>query len=218
MSGNLDEFCQLLKRLSELDYVHSEDIPNIDLYMDQVTTFMEEHLKTSKRHNDDKVLTKTMINNYAKNDLLPPPIKKKYSKEHMILLTFIYYFKSFLSISDIQSLLEFLSKNYFSQPGQDRTGQLNLDDIYKEIVSMEKEQLSNLTRDVKNKFTAASKTFKDSQLPPEELQNLQRFAFVCLLSFDVYIKKQMIEMMVDNTNEAKQKPKKNHSDSSEQAG
>ena len=50
--------------------------PNIDLYMDQVTTFMEDNLASTKRHEDDKILTKTMINNYAKNKLLPPPEKK----------------------------------------------------------------------------------------------------------------------------------------------
>ena len=42
---------------------------------------MESHLSASKRHADDKILTKTMINNYAKNDLLPPPVKKKYTKD-----------------------------------------------------------------------------------------------------------------------------------------
>ena len=95
LSDILDEF-------NKIDYVKPEDIPNIDLYMDQVTTFMDSQLATSKRHEDDKILTKTMINNYAKNDLLPPPEKKKYSKEHVLTLIFIYYFKSILSISDIR--------------------------------------------------------------------------------------------------------------------
>ena len=54
-----------------LDYVKPEQIPNIDLYMDQVTTFMDEHLKKSKRYPEDKVLTKTMINNYAKEADIP---------------------------------------------------------------------------------------------------------------------------------------------------
>ena len=67
----------ILNSLSRIDYIKSEDIPNIDLYMDQVTTFMDAHLSASKRYPDDKILTKTMINNYAKNDLLPPPLKKK---------------------------------------------------------------------------------------------------------------------------------------------
>ena len=86
MKDNKELFQILMDRISDLDYIHSEDIPNIDLYMDQVTTFMEQHLAHSKRCPDDKVLTKTMINNYAKNDLLPPPLKKKYSREHMVML------------------------------------------------------------------------------------------------------------------------------------
>ena len=60
-----------------------------------------------------------MINNYAKNDLLPPPIKKKYSKEHVLLLIFIYYYKGILSISDIQKVLA-LSQNAISV-GKNRT-------------------------------------------------------------------------------------------------
>ena len=76
----------ILESLDRIDYIKPKEIPNIDLYMDQVTTFMEEHLNASKRYPDDKILTKTMINNYAKNRLLPSPEKKKYSKEHMLLL------------------------------------------------------------------------------------------------------------------------------------
>ena len=71
----------ILASLGRIDYIKPEDIPNIDLYMDQVTTFMENNLSSSKRHPEDKVLTKTMINNYAKNHLLPPPVKKKYSRD-----------------------------------------------------------------------------------------------------------------------------------------
>ena len=106
MANDIHEFLEmLLKNLQSIGYVKPEDIPNIDLYMDQITTFMDSQLEASKRHEDDKILTKTMINNYAKNDLLPPPEKKKYSKEHVLTLIFIYYLKNILSISDIQSIL-----------------------------------------------------------------------------------------------------------------
>lgn len=56
----------ILSSLSRIDYIRPESIPNIDLYMDQITTFMDTQLAASKRHPDDKILTKTMINNYAK--------------------------------------------------------------------------------------------------------------------------------------------------------
>ena len=83
----------ILDYLSQIEYIRPNEIPNIDLYMDQVTTFMDSHLSSSKRHSEDKILTKTMINNYAKNKLLPPPNKKKYSKEHLLVMIFIYYSK-----------------------------------------------------------------------------------------------------------------------------
>ena len=66
-----------------------EEIPAIDLYLDQITSLAAEKRREGSVHYRDRELTKTMINNYTKNDLLPPPVKKKYSKEHMLLLIFI---------------------------------------------------------------------------------------------------------------------------------
>ena len=117
----------ILASLDRIEYIRPDDIPNIDLYMDQVTTFMDDRLKSSARYpGRDKILTKTMINNYAKNDLLPPPIKKKYSKEHVLLLIFIYYFKGFMSISDIQTLLNPITEAFF----QKQKG-FNMEDLYR---------------------------------------------------------------------------------------
>ena len=77
--------------IEKIQIIDADDIPSIDLYMDQVTTFMDSHLGNNKRFEDDKVLTKTMINNYAKNDLLPAPKKKRYTKDHVIMLTYILH-------------------------------------------------------------------------------------------------------------------------------
>ena len=136
MNDQMTHISEILKQLSKIDHIKAEEIPNIDLYMDQVTTFMDSHLEHSKRYPEDKILTKTMINNYAKNRLLPPPNKKKYSKDHMLLLLFIYYFKNILSINDIQSLLMPICEKYFG-----RKEGLNLEEIYEEVFALEKEQL-----------------------------------------------------------------------------
>ena len=63
-----DMLNSILSSISQIDYIKPEDIPNIDLYMDQVTTFMEKNLSATKRYDEDKILTKTMINNYSKNN------------------------------------------------------------------------------------------------------------------------------------------------------
>lgn len=203
----------ILDSLSRIDYIKPEELPNIDLYMDQVTTFMDDQLSISKRHPDDKVLTKTMINNYAKNNLLPPPVKKKYSKEHLLALIFIYYFKNILSIGDIQEILNPITDQYFASDLD-----FNLEAIYSEVFRLEESEILNMQKDLTRKYQTSQQTFTD--LPKEEQENLQRFSFICMLSFDVYLKKQLIENLIDaklaGNNSKKMTPsKKNKPDKSE---
>ncbi len=181
----------ILQSLDRIAYIKADDIPDIDLYMDQVTTFMESHLKSTTRNPaEDKILTKTMINNYAKNDLLPPPVKKKYSKEHVLLLILIYYYKGILSIGDIQQLLQPITQQFF-----DTTEPFNLESIYEEVFGLEREQTAVLKEDIKEKFKISEQTFSDA--PKEKQEFLRTFSFICMLSFDVYVKKLLIEKMID---------------------
>lgn len=198
MNKDNQEFVNsLLQRLAKLNYIKPGDVPNIDLYMDQVTTFMDEHLSDVKRYEDDKILTKTMINNYTKNDLLPPPVKKKYSKEHIYVLTFIYYLKNILSISDIQKLLNPLTDKFFNKEELP-----DLEYIYSEIYNMEKAQIASLSKDVVERMQVAKEAFLDVE-NEEDKDFLQLFSLVGLLSFDVYMKKNIIESLIDDyTNKA----------------
>lgn len=177
--------------LDRIAYIKADDIPDIELYMDQVTTFMESHLKNTTRNPEsDKILTKTMINNYAKNDLLPPPVRKKYTKDHLLLLIFIYYYKGILSISDIQELLAPIKSRFF-QNGE----AYDLSRVYEEVFGLERGQRDILKADIEERFRAAQETFADA--PEEDREFLRFFSFVCMLSFDVYVKKLLIEKMID---------------------
>lgn len=191
----------ILKEFSELDYVHPEDIPNIDLYVDQVTTFIESQLESVKRNDDEKILTKTMINNYTKSHVLPSPEKKKYSKDHVLTLILIYYLKSFLSIKDIQTLLQPVTDKYFGTESA-----LSFYDLYEELVALGTGQAKALIKDVVSKYNAVLNSFDDA--PEEDRAFLQNFAFICMLSFDVYIKKMMIESLIDLNTEDKKGDKK----------
>ena len=193
MRTNEERLNELLDHLDSLDHIHVDEIPQIDLYMDQVTTFMEEHLKKTRRHPGDKILTKTMINNYAKNDLLPPPTKKKYSREHMLVLIFIYYFKNLLSITDIQALLKPLTEKYFKNDKD-----FGMEEVYKEVFSLEKGELEKLQKDMEEKYAVSKETFKGA--PEEDREFLQLFSFICILAFDTYMKKTLIEKLVDSLN------------------
>ena len=190
MKSNEERLQDLLAYVDSLTRVHPSEIPGIDLYMDQVTTFMDSHLNTSKWLGEDKILTKTMINNYAKNNLLPPPAKKRYSKNHLLMLILIYYFKNVISFRDIEQLFSPISEHHFSHGSSPE-----LEELYNEIFSLEKGQRKRLQEDVMAKFDAASQTFKDYDC--EDREYLQLFAFISELAFDVYLKKQMIEILAE---------------------
>ena len=192
--------------INNMSLISPDDIPNISLYMDQVTTFMDNHLYSVKRFEDDKALTKTMINNYAKNVLLPSPEKKKYTKDHVLLLTFIYYFKSVLSISDIKKLLQPISDKFFlTNKGA------NLEDIYNEVESYMSSISESVLADVKSKSDAANQSFTDEifkALPTKDTDYLKLFKLISMLCFDIYLKKQLIESIVDTLEEPLSKAEK----------
>jgi len=192
MTLDMDDLLNsIIESAERIDCIKLDDIPDIELYMDQVTTLIDTKLRSTTRNpGDDKILTKTMINNYTKNDLLPPPIKKKYSRDHVLLLIFTYYFKSMLSINDIQVMLGPIVDKYYNGKGQ-----ISLDEVYSEIFSMEREQVKILQEDVIERFDRARETFTDVEGDDKEI--LQRFSFLCMLCFDVYTKKLMMEKIVD---------------------
>ena len=178
--------------LNKINLIDANDIPNIDLYMDQVTTFMESHLGNLKRSPDDKVLTKTMINNYAKNHLLPSPDKKKYSRNHMILLTFIYYFKNVLPINDIKTLMSGITEKNFSAGSKPE-----LVEIYREVIRYQPEIMEQVRANLDVVENLAEDSFAKLN-NNDEKEELKLFTLLCLLSFDVYIKKTLIESVIDS--------------------
>ena len=91
--------------LHRIDYIKPEDLPNIDLYMDQVTTFMDSQLEASKRYPEDKILTKTMINNYVKLHFIQPPVRRKYDRLTLASLFVIAVLKPVYTIEEIGYLI-----------------------------------------------------------------------------------------------------------------
>lgn len=191
MDMNVEQLLEkVLSGFQEIDYIRTGDVPGIDLYMDQVTTFMDSKLKNTTRNpEEDKILTKTMINNYAKSDLLPPPVKKKYTKEHLLVMTFIYYFKSVMSIGDIEVILNPITERYFGKSG------MCMKDIYSEVLKLEMPQLAKLEADVREKCMIAADSFEDAADCDKNF--LQIFSLISMLSMDVFAKKLLIERMVD---------------------
>lgn len=182
--------------LEEIESFNIDDIPNIDLYMDQVTTYLNGKFNTSKRHDDNKLLTKTMINNYAKSRLLPPPEKKKYSKDHMIILILIFFFKNVISINDIQTIVTPLLKDYY-----------NNDDIPNSLEDVTNAFLNHVQKS--DLIEPLIKEFKNSQnifgdLESSDRESIETIGLIATLSYDMYIRKRLIEKLIDSLPSSKE--------------
>lgn len=188
------ELEKIIERIRSLDYIRLEDIPEIELYMDQVIKFMDDHFASLKRYEGDKMLTKTMINNYSKNKLLPAPRKKKYDKDHLLFLIFIYYFKNVLSIKDINTILTPLTEDFFALKGKNSS----LSDIYGEVFSVCEEEITNITKSIIKEFKRAKKSFENFEGSEKGREYLTNFAFIASLCFDVHIKKTIVESIIDS--------------------
>lgn len=179
-----------------IKHVKSEEIPDIDLYMDQVTTFLDEKLKSSARNPkaEEKLVTKTMINNYAKTDVIPAPVRKKYSRDHIFLIIFVYYYKNFLQINDVKTLLDPIRENYL-----DAGGDFGIEDVYKEVFDNLEASFSKIEADVTKDYEEAMKSFEDA---PKDMQEyLKLFNLISKISTDIYVKKLLVEKMIDSIKE-----------------
>jgi hypothetical protein len=136
---NINELINVLSLESNLQI---DDIPEIDLYMDQVIQLFENKYSGSKRNEDEKVLTKTMINNYAKGKLFFPIKNKKYSKEHIILISLIYQLKGALSISDIKSTLGGVNEKVIKK-------EIDLEAFYNSYLDIHTKNLESFHEEIK---------------------------------------------------------------------
>jgi hypothetical protein len=191
MDSNKENLLRLLNETTSYDEIKLSDIPWVDLYMDQVTTFFDEKLKDFKRDDEDKILTKTMINNYAKAKLLNPIKGKKYSKEQMVLLSLIYNLKQVLSINDISLVLSPILKNLDTK-GTD----VPLEQIYSENLDMNRLQADEFNSWFKEKLEFLSNKLDSSKV--ENKETILLILTVLMLINSANSQKRMAEKIIDS--------------------
>lgn len=94
-----------LDKLEQFNLPDWDSLPQLDLYMDQVTLLLNRYLSPLERYGEDKAITASIVNNYVRMKVMPPPVKKRYSRVHLAYLIIICTLKQSLSISCIQRML-----------------------------------------------------------------------------------------------------------------
>lgn len=144
----MDELAKFLEKLELHNQIQLNDIPELDLYMDQVIQLFEKKFKTARRNEEEKILTKTMINNYAKAKLFFPIKNKKYSREHLILISLIYQLKGTLSINDIKESMQELN-------GQIADSDFSLERFYSSFLNLSSRNAEKFKEEVQERAKEA---------------------------------------------------------------
>ena len=186
---NFENLDSVIEQLSSSGEIKISDIPDIDLYMDQVTTLIDNKLGNEKREKKDKLLTKTMINNYSKAKILTPSKNKKYNKQQMIQLILIYYLKQVLSISDINDLFKPLF-------GLESKNENLVKDIYNIFLNFKKNSMKNVTG-MLEEMTALIAEATDNK-EEQENEDVQMLLTVLMLASQAQACKRTAEAIIDN--------------------
>ncbi len=192
----MNNLADLLAELDLENNIALEDIPGIDLYMDQIIQLFEKNFGSSTRNEDEKVLTKTMINNYAKGKLFFPIKNKKYSKEHLILISLIYQLKGGLSIQDIKQTLNGINKRAEST-------EFPLDQFYQSHLNLHQKNIEIFNEDVlKTEQEVKEEVKKLDADDPEELETVLLIASLINISnFYRRTAEKLVDQLADKTNE-----------------
>lgn len=191
MDFNESSFFSIMEEIAQGGDISISDIPDIELYMDQVTTFIDNKLGYHKRTLKDKILTKTMINNYTKSKILLPSKNKKYNRQHMILLILIYYLKQVLSINDINTLFEPLFENMNSS--KDNTDYLG--SLYNGFLQAKENSTGDLEKVLSQKLKLINE--KAEEFPDDSKETTKILLTVFTLVATAGIQKRMAEKIID---------------------
>lgn len=105
MSISEAEIVKVMNAAMSQNKIGPAQIPDLDLYVDQIITIFEERLGKTRRRENDKILTKAMVNNYSKEKLIRPVKGKKYTREQVLQILLIFHMKNMLSIGDIKLVM-----------------------------------------------------------------------------------------------------------------
>lgn len=158
--------------------ISGDDFPEMEIYMDQAETFLNKGLKIYRKSEKDKVITKTMIGNYVKHNMLPRPVNKKYSKDHLILLALIYSLKGTFQMEEIEQIVKPLIDNCNSEFDD----KIDLSVLYEGILKVQADEQEALAQSVNQMIEKSKHQLKETELSDDDM--LELFMLIVNLSMN----------------------------------
>jgi hypothetical protein len=191
MEAKKKNFDDIIRELCLTDEIKLSDIPKIDLYVEQVIGFMEDHMGNVKRNENDKLITKTMVGNYTRDGVLMPSKNKKYSKNHIIMLILIYNLKQILSIEDIKTLFSPIMKDINTTSDD----VIPLEDIYSTLLDIKSIEFEGFGDVFNEKFKLVQERLEHVESENKDIAEI--FLTIISLIAQANAQKRLAEKLID---------------------
>lgn len=200
-----EEFVNIqLGKLKKAGLVDPDSMPDIDLYIDQVETYFKNQTADIDSETVKRFLTKTMINNYAKHDMIPRPDGKKYTADHMMMIAMVGYLKGIFKMEEIEYLMKPLVDNYNSDFDDDIDPEI----VYRTACETNADFAERMADDIDNNIVMIKKLFQNNELDDDE--RLEVFTLILSLAMRADMEKYIAARLMEKyfIEPAKEKPVK----------
>lgn len=150
--------------------ISGKNFPDMELYIDQMVKYLNNELMIYG-DGENGPITKAMISNYTKHKMLPRPVGKRYTKEHLIFCSLVYYLKGCFSMDEIQRLMKPLLKNYTS----DWDDKIDIESMYKEIIAFVQKTEADLPSRMDKQMSDIKKFLDNRDAADDDTSELMMF-------------------------------------------
>lgn len=193
---------EFIKKISEEftdnSIIPPADFPNMGLYSDQVVSFINSELSLYGKSGGE-VLTKTMLSNYVKNGLIPPPDKKKYDSEQMIMLELILCLKNAFKMDDIKTLM----KPFVESRKDEFDEQVSFNEIYDKLEPVYAKKRKEMAEELISDIDVVKEAVRDTGLNDDDMTEMFLYIMIIAMKIDTakFIGKTLIREYYGNKEE-----------------
>lgn len=194
---------QVMDKYAKTGLLLPDEMPEVELYMDQVVSLLNKELAVYKEKEQD-VFTKSMVSNYVKHKVLPKPENKKYNKEHMVILNMIFQLKSILQMDEMKVLFKSFVENHESILEE----QYDMEGLYDSLLRSRDKEILQMTNHIHEDIEYVKAVMEEMGTSDDDAHEIMGVILILAIQSNAYrlmARKLLNEYFIDNKKKSERK-------------
>lgn len=194
---------QVMDKYAKTGLLLPDEMPEVELYMDQVVSLLNKELAVYKEKEQD-VFTKSMVSNYVKHKVLPKPENKKYNKEHMVILNMIFQLKSIFQMDEMKVLFKSFVENHESILEE----QYDMEGLYDSLLRSQDKEILQMTNQIHEDIEYVKAVMEEMGTSDDDAHEIMGVILILAIQSNAYrlmARKLLNEYFIDNKKKSERK-------------